>query len=162
MDFFGSRSEFTRDDWQTPLYIVNSLGKFDLDPCASSCNPTRLATKGYTIEDDGLEKEWHGRVFLNPPYGSEVKFWIEKLSNHKDGIALIPPRVGSKWFHDIVFKTFDAILFLRGRIAFEDEEGYAVAGNNADSILIGYGSRNVEALKRCNLDGKLWENSHGN
>lgn len=27
------------DEWYTPLYIVESLGKFDLDPCAPISPP---------------------------------------------------------------------------------------------------------------------------
>lgn len=154
---FSSRTEFTKDDWRTPLYIVKALGEFDLDPCADIVEPTRLAKHGYTIEDDGLEKEWFGRVFVNPPYGYEVQDWMEKLGEYGNGVALIPPRVGAKWFHNIVFSRCDAILFLKGRVSFIDWEGYAVDGNNADSILVAYGEQNVQSLSVCGLEGVLWK-----
>lgn len=154
---FAARTEATRDDWQTPLSIVQALGTFDLDPCANCAAPTRLATHSFTIADNGLEQPWHGRVWLNPPYGADAKLWIARLASHGNGIALIPPRVGSKWFHDLVFDTFDSILFHKGRIAFIDPStGLAVKGNNADSILVAYGDNNTEALARSGLPGKLW------
>ena len=104
-----------------------------------------------------MSKVWSGRVWLNPPYGSEARQWLRRLSEHGDGIALIPPRLGARWFHDIVLSSCDAILFLRGRVSFIDPStGMAVKGNNADSILVAYGGRNVEALRASGLSGKLW------
>lgn len=154
---FNTRTDNTRDDWQTPTHIVRSLGIFDLDPCANCHDPTRLAIKGYTKADDGLAQLWHGRVWLNPPYGDDARKWLAKLAAHGNGIALIPPRMGSKWFHEVVLDTFDSILFLKGRIAFLDARtGQPVKGNNADSILVAYGDNNTQALRSCGLAGKLW------
>lgn len=154
---FKTRTEATRDDWQTPLELVRALGAFDLDPCANCQAPTRLATCGFTAADNGLEQPWHGRVWLNPPYGAEARRWIARLVAHGNGIALIPPRVGAKWFHETVLDTFDSILFLKGRIAFLDPAtGFPVKGNNADSIFVAYGDENTAALAASGLPGKLW------
>ena len=159
MTSFHSRTEITRDDWQTPLSLERSLGSFDLDPCANIDNPMRVAIAGFTLADNGLYQRWSGRVFMNPPYGGEggAKIWMKKLAEHGNGIALIPPRLGAKWFHDIVLSTANAILFLRGRIAFIDPStALPVKGNNADSILVAYGRENITALEQCALTGKLW------
>ena len=164
--FFATRTQVTRDDWQTPGYIVEALGQFDLDPCASINNPFRLASCGYPV--GGLILPWHGRVWCNPPYGAAgasrnnvPREWIKRLAQHGNGIALIPPRVGSHWFQDEVLSTCDAVLFLRGRISFLDErllpkEG---CGNNADSVLIAWGAFNVAMLRFCGLPGKFWDMS---
>lgn len=88
---FHSRTKNTKDDWQTPAYIVEALGKFDLDPCANAKNPARLACKGYTESDDDLMLPWSERVWMNPPYGRECRKWIARLILHGNGIALIPP-----------------------------------------------------------------------
>jgi len=160
MTIFSSRTAATRDDWQTPQAILSALGDFDLDPCADIDHPTRCAAKGFTMKQNGLARIWQGRVWLNPPYGGEApaKIWLSKLARHGDGIALVPPRVGARWFHDIVLSTADAILFLKGRVSFIDPEAQqAVKGNNADSILIAYGGSNVAALARCGLEGMLWK-----
>ena len=154
---FTTRTEATRDDWQTPIELVSDLGLFDLDPCANCDAPTRLARQGFTVKDNGLALPWNGRVWLNPPYGREARTWLAKLAEHGNGIALIPPRVGAKWFHETVLATFDAILFHKGRIAFLDPTtGLPVKGNNADSIFVAYGKANVEALASSSLQGKLW------
>lgn len=158
---FNSRTKGTRDDWQTPEYVVKALGDFDLDPCANISNPTRLAKKGFTILDDGLKQAWQGRVWLNPPYGNQAKVWLDRLAAHKNGIALIPPRVGAQWFHNKVFTAADAILFIKGRISFLDLEMQPADGNNADSILIAYGVNNVQSLRDCGIEGILWINPKG-
>lgn len=154
---FDSRTEVTRDDWQTPKYIAESLGKFDLDPCASCDNPTRLAYRAFTIKDDGLSQDWQGRVWLNPPYGSEAKIWVAKLMKHGNGIALMPPRMGSIWFQEIVLSNADALFFIKRRVAFiNPETGEKAAGNNADSVLVAFGKDNAIALQNCGIEGKLW------
>jgi len=155
---FNSRTEATQDDWQTPDYIVAALGKFDLDPCANLWEPNKFAINYFTEETDGLSQNWQGRVWLNPPYGSACKFWLAKLALHGNGIALIPPRMGSSWFQQIVLETADAIFFLKGRISFIDAfTKKPVKGNNADSIFVAFGEENVEILRNCFLEGKLWD-----
>jgi phage N-6-adenine-methyltransferase len=152
---FQSRTKNTRDDWQTPLEIVSALGPFDLDPCANVNQPTRCAPLAYT--QNGLEQPWTGRVWMNPPYGGEPKLWLKKLAEHGNGVALVPPRVGSKWFHNVVLSACDAIFFLRGRVSFlSPDTGKKVDGNNADSILVAFGAENVRALQESGLPGVLW------
>jgi hypothetical protein len=73
------------DVWLTPPELLKKLGKFDLDPCAPLDRPWDTATNHFTIHDDGLKQEWHGRVWLNPPYGRGMDRWLEKLANHTGG-----------------------------------------------------------------------------
>lgn len=58
----------------TPEFIVtkarNLLGGFDLDPASTPEFNERIgAGRIFTQADDGLEHEWNGRVWLNPPGG---------------------------------------------------------------------------------------------
>ena len=55
------------DEWLTPPDIIRALGPFDLDPCSPGVRPWDMATKHYTVADDGLYRPWVGRVWLNPP-----------------------------------------------------------------------------------------------
>jgi hypothetical protein len=64
----------------TPLELIEPLGSFDLDPCASADNRLKIP-KTYTIENDGLAAEWQGRVWLNPPY-SNAAMWVRRLAEH--------------------------------------------------------------------------------
>jgi len=64
-----------------------------------------------------------------------------------------------KAFHDYVFKTCDAILFLRGRVRFCLPTGKETGSASAPSVLIAWGQFNVEKLRQAastGLPGSLW------
>lgn len=129
-------------DWYTPGWVFDDLGlQFDLDPCAPAGGvPWIPATNHYALPTDGLEEPWAGHVWLNPPYGTNTKKWLKKLSLHGDGVALVFARTDCSWFKDAV-KTAHGILFLEGRIKFVD--GLGVTSNNgagAGSMLISWGA----------------------
>ena len=67
-------------EWYTPPWIFEELGLvFDLDPCAPLFGvPWIPAKKYYSIDD---------LVWLNPPYGKFTGAWLEKMHNHRNGIA---------------------------------------------------------------------------
>lgn len=77
-----------KDEWLTPPHIMAALGEFDLDPCAPINRPWPTATTHFTVVDDGLNSDWEGRVFCNPPYGRETQKWLNKCAEHGNCIAL--------------------------------------------------------------------------
>ena len=148
------------NEWYTPAYITDSLGNFDLDPCAAVERKRDIATQNYTIKDDGLSQPWSGRVWLNPPYGELTKIWLEKMSDHRNGVVLIFARTETKMFHQYVWPFANAIFFFEGRIKFLDESGVASMGSaGAPSCLISYDQNeshlNHDLLKNCGLRGKF-------
>lgn len=143
------------DVWLTPPYILRALGEFDLDPCASLNRPWDTAKHHYTIEDDGLQQEWFGRVWLNPPYGSQMVKWMYRMKEHDNGIALIFARTETKAFFETVWNHADSILFLKGRICFYKPDGASSNNAGSPSVLIAYGRNNTKILEECILDGKL-------
>ena len=140
------------DEWLTPPEIINSLGSFDLDPCSPINRPGDTAQKHYTVNDNGLNYLWEGRVWLNPPYGPETGKWLEKLANHGNGIALIFARTETEMFHNFVWEKANAIFFFKGRLFFYDIMGQK-AKNNAGgpSVLIAYGDNNVKSIEQSNI-----------
>ncbi len=156
-DRFAEDQYANRNDrWLTPLPMIEALGDFDLDPCGAPGHPT--AAEVWTPESigDGLSMPWHGRVWLNPPYGRTMGDWMQRLVIHGAGTALIFARTETALFHEWVWPHADAILFLRGRVTFLDPEGEkAAADAGAPSVLIAYGDRDAAALAASGLDGYL-------
>jgi len=142
--------------WLTPPWIVKSLGKFDLDPCGCEGSPFVNAETVYY--KDGLEREWFGRVFLNPPYGREIGDWMKRMSEHRNGTALIFARTDTKFWHDYIWPYAHAILFLKGRLHFHYPNGERAKANaGAPSVLISYSLQDTIRLHTCNIEGKLVE-----
>lgn len=145
-----------KDEWLTPPNIIAGLGGFDLDPCSPINRPWDTAKTHYSIHDDGLSKEWNGRVWMNPPYGQEAAKWLDKLSKHGNGIALIFARTETKMFFEHVWNKADALLFFEGRLYFHHVNGDRARANaGAPSVLIAYGNENVKSLEKVSDWGKL-------
>ena len=123
---FSSKS----NEWSTPDYFFNALDAefhFTLDPCATIENHKCL--KYYTKEDDGLSKDWFNDiVFMNPPYGRDIRYWIEKAYresiNGATVVCLIPARTDTLYWHNYVSKASE-IRFVKGRLKFGKGEGCA-------------------------------------
>jgi len=152
---FFARSETTKDEWLTPPEIVNALGEFDVDPSSPINRPWPTAKKHYTIEDDGLKQVWEGRIWMNPPYGNQIKHWMKKLSEHGNGIALVFSRTESRWFHQFCWEKATGIFFFKGRISFYHVTGEKAMSATAASCLVAYGSDNAEKIKSAIANGSL-------
>lgn len=153
MSLSGHQSaKMKNDEWLTPLEIIQALGEFDLDPCASVVRPWDTAKWHITQESDGLSTEWFGRVWMNPPFGQEAIRWMRKLAEHGNGVALIPARTETKMFYETVWGVADGILFIKGRPHFHYVDGTRAKFNSGAPIcLVAYGRENVQALKNSGL-----------
>ena len=111
------------------------LGDIDLDP--ASCEFAQQTVKArnyYTAADDGLKKQWRGRVWLNPPYAQPlVGQFIDKLlaernaKRVKAAILLTNNFTENTWFQSAAMLC-QAICFTRGRIRFLNQDGQETAG----------------------------------
>ncbi|PSQ59078.1 hypothetical protein BRD18_04245 [Halobacteriales archaeon SW_7_71_33] len=112
--------EFATPEWLwRPL--AHAVGGFDLDP-ASGVEATPIADKRYTGPPDGtdgLAAEWHGRVWLNPPYGRGLnRDWGETaLAECRSGrvtslTALVPLSSGTEWFHETYTRLAETLTLV--------------------------------------------------
>lgn len=138
-------------EWLTPPEITRSLGEFDLDPCSPINRPWNTAKNHYTINDDGLSKDWFGRVWCNPPYGDEAKLWLKKCSEHKNCIALVFARTETRMFFEYVWPYAKELLFIRGRIRFYHVDGTKGGTSGAPSMLIAFNNENADILSESKL-----------
>ncbi len=136
------------DRWLTPLNLISPLGKFDLDPCGEVFHKT--ADNIYT--EEGLHKDWHGRVWLNPPY-SEVESWLIKLARHGNGVALVFARMDVKWAHKIIPLT-SSVFFPKGRLYFLTPELQRKGNAGAPSMFLSFGDI-PDWLSIC--PGMIWK-----
>jgi phage N-6-adenine-methyltransferase len=122
------------NEWYTPQDFVGAarfvLGEIDLDPATHPIAQEWIKAKRFfTEEDDGLTKEWRGRVWLNPPYSREkIKPFINKMvaeieaARTTAAIVLTHSYTDTEWFHKIG-PVMQAMCFTNGRIAFMDPDG---------------------------------------
>lgn len=147
------------NEWYTPRKLIEPLGSFDLDPCAPSVNHW-TAAKCLTKVTDGLSVPWSGRVWLNPPYGPETTFWIQRLADHGRGTALVFARTETEWFYSQVWQRATALLFLKGRVKFLRQDGTAGMNAAAPSVLIAYGADDADILSNCEIPGGFVRLNH--
>lgn len=125
-----SMSSSHRDGWGTPedvLEPVYRVGDIELDPCANLRSVVKCK-KRIALPQDGLAISWttesEGLIFVNSPYGRQVKRWMEKCAAEarqgSEIISLVAARVDTKWFQDNIFGTANMVCFWKGRIRFID------------------------------------------
>jgi phage N-6-adenine-methyltransferase len=144
-------------EWYTPPKYIGLVrevfGEIDLDPASSDiAQRTVQATTYFTKEDDGLTKDWHGRVWLNPPYADGVigQFITKLIDEYRSGrisqaIVLVNNNTDAQWFHDGV-NVCSALCFPLGRIKFIKPNGDE-APNTAQGQACLYFGDNVAKFK---------------
>lgn len=140
-------------EWYTPPEIFDALGvAFDLDPCSPLAGPLPWipATNALTIADDGLATPWEGRVWMNPPYGKQTQWWMKKLAQHGNGIALVFSRTDTEWFHHAA-QLATAVCFVKQRIRFVKPDRTRGGTPGSGSMLLAFGDDNAEALRASGL-----------
>tara|TARA_R110002020_G_scaffold470928_3_gene697230 strand:+ start:538 stop:1083 length:546 start_codon:yes stop_codon:yes gene_type:complete len=145
-------------EWYTPRPLIEKLGiDFDLDPASSVAANSLIQAKNiFTKEINGLEQDWFGNVWLNPPYGKDVPVWLEKAiyesrTNNVQVIALVFSRTDTIWFHKFATK-FDQICFMKGRLAFVKAETMEKGSTSgAGSMLLSIGEDMNTAVRDAEL-----------
>lgn len=143
------------NEWYTPAQYIEAarrvMGGIDVDPASNEhANKTVRAATFYTKANSGLDKDWPGRVWLNPPYGGMSGPFVARLvEQFKAGItteAIVLVNANStetKWFAPLWDYT---LCFTDHRIDFETPAG-AKNGSTHGSVFV-YLGKNVEAFAR--------------
>lgn len=144
----GSKEK--QDEWYTPAQFIESarkvMGGIDLDPATSEYAQETVKAINYYTED-ALEKEWSGRVWLNPPFTDVLKF-ADKLILHlvtgevTQSIMLTNNNTDTLWWHQLATNA-DKICFTRGRISFYNRAGEAKGNTNGQTFFY-FGKRLVK------------------
>ncbi len=144
-------------EWYTPQKYVNAvhevMGFIDTDPCScEAANEVVRAETFYTEEQDGLQQEWHGCVYVNPPYGDgtveefAVKLLLElDAGRATQAIFLVNNCTETRWFQTLVCHA-SAICFPCGRISFWSPDRPSKTPLQGQAIL--YFGTNAKRFKR--------------
>jgi len=155
-------------EWCTPLNIIEDarsvLGGIDLDPASSDYANTYIrANKYYTIRDNGLNQEWDGTVWMNPPYSSKlVSLFVNKLLNSPKvdaWIVLTNNATDTMWWHNLTQAAY-YVVFVKGRIRFLKPDGVRKTPIQGQTIM--YSGWNLEGFKEVfGKYGLVLERSEG-
>lgn len=145
------------NEWYTPSVYIEAarevMGTIDTDPASSEvANQTVKASTYYTAETNGLEHDWTGNVWMNPPYASDLigKFadkLLEQRTSYAQAIVLVNNATETEWFAKIA-SISSAVCFPRGRVKFYSPDGkigaplqgqaIAYIGDDTDSFVDGF------------------------
>ena len=140
------------NQWIVPQYITNQLGQFDWDVSAPFNAPWSCAGRVTTISENGLGKDWDGRIFCFPP-GSELLGWLKKCAAHKNSIVLVFAKTDTKAFQDVIFPNAYGLYFLKGRVKFHYPDGEQADSSPFPSVLVAFDEPNSRVLEQCKLPG---------
>lgn len=147
------------NEWYTPpAYIVAAqqvMGGIDLDPASSDiANETIGAATFYTREDDGLQHDWRGRVWMNPPYAVHlISLFGDKLAMHVgqgdivEACILVNNATETRWFNTLL-DLASCVCFIRGRVKFIDQWG-SPSGAPLQGQAVLYIGPNVNAFSQA-------------
>lgn len=151
------RTQFTgENEWYTPSVYIDAarevMGAIDLDPASSEFAQKKvLAETFFTIDDDGLKKDWKGRVWLNPPYAQPaIEDFVRKLvlecrrEDVTEAIMLTHNYTDTAWFQHAA-RDCAAICFTRGRIRFESPTGRLAAPTQGQAFF--YFGKNIARFR---------------
>lgn len=109
------------DLWETPQDFFDRLDAefhFATDVCALPSNTK--CEHYFAPEQDGLQQDWTGTCWMNPPYGREIGKWMwkayESSMRGATVVCLVPARTDTAWWHDYAAKG--EVRFIRGRLKF--------------------------------------------
>lgn len=145
--------------WPTPQYLfdwLNARFHFTLDVCA--VENSAKCERYFSPKENGLIQDWSkDRCYMNPPYGKDIKYWVQKA--HEESlkgalvVGLLPAKIDTNWWWDWV-QGKALVNYFHGRLTFEGGKAGAPFPS-AIALWYGFpengkikGEQNVEKKKR--------------
>jgi hypothetical protein len=124
------------------------LDQIDVDP--STCEQAQQTVKAktfFTMADDGLQQEWHGRIFLNPPFHRDLlprfvrKLAVEIEAGHvTQAILLVNNCTDTDWFN-AALRVCSSVCFTHGRVHFIQASGVEMGSPTHGQAFLYFGTQ---------------------
>ena len=158
------------DTYYTPLSIIEaaraSMGGIDLDPASSAAAQKVVqASRWYGKDADGLNQEWGGRVWLNPPYnGGYLRHFVrtlmaEFLSGSVTTACCLAPSVGGSTWPDQLSGLSSGIVALRQHLPWWGPG--VISGNAHNHYVWLLGDVDPEPWTECPLAAAVYRTHWG-
>jgi phage N-6-adenine-methyltransferase len=153
-----------KDEYRTPEWLLDGIeenhGDIDTDPSAG--RDTEIGSEmNYSIEEDGLDREWYGTVFCNPPFSRKADF-LEKALNESNReevetiFFLTPDGTDVKsWWHKYIAKEAKYIWFSYGRICYYSADGEKQKKPTAGTAISVFGETTDEMIDWFDENGHI-------
>ena len=144
-------------EYYTPPAIIAAatlvLGTIDLDPASSETANERVqAVRIFTEADDGLNREWAGKVWMNHPFGkAQNPKWIKKLEEEfesgrvTEACCITYACTSEKWFQPLLQRPQ---CFLSPRTNYYLPDGSLKKGVTKGSVVTYFGE-NVSRFREA-------------
>ena len=139
------------NEWYTPQWFLDWLGKIALDPCYSHASHVHAAcTIDLRRGEDGLTYEWDGVlrragnppgiVFVNPPFDNTgqwlYKCRIEASRCGRVVVALVPALPGDGPWHSDVWDYAPVVGYVARRMDFVNPDGRVEQKGRGHAIIL--------------------------
>ncbi|MBE7566822.1 DNA N-6-adenine-methyltransferase [Acidithiobacillus sp. HP-11] len=143
------------NEWYTPpefLFAARAtMGSIDLDPASCAiANENVKATKYFTETDNGLIHQWHGNIWLNPPYAQplisqfcEAVAYKYESGEIQQACVLVNNGTETKWGQRLL-SVANAICFPSSRICFIRPNGSKKGTPLQGQMIVYMGTRTKE------------------
>jgi ParB family chromosome partitioning protein len=154
-------------EWYTPPEYIEAARRvmrgIDLDPASClTANETVKAKRFYSKDNNGLDKDWSGRVWMNPPYAKgEVDAFAEKLAAEvrvkkvSEACVLVNNATDTGWFQTLA-DVASAVCFTLGRVKFLDRDNRPVGAPLQGQAVIYIGSNSGRFVSEFSILGTCW------
>jgi len=156
-------------NWFTPSHIIDrvraTLGTIDVDPASHEIAQDLIqAETFYTEETNGLDKDWGGTVFCNPPYSAVLikkftaKFLAESENgNMSEGIILTNSGTDTIWNQNL---TGFLQAYTLGRISFIQPDGKEKGKGGRGQVFSYFGPNPGRFIEEFTKDNFCWVPNH--
>lgn len=157
-------SQSNSNEWYTPPEYIESarnvMGIIDLDPASNDVAQGWIKAKlFYTSSDSGLDHEWNGKVWLNPPYGQFAGAFVTKLVTEmerggvNEAIVLVNSHAtDTLWFAPL---WQGLLCFTNHRINFQKPDTDVTTGSTHGSVFVYFGTHETEFIREFSQWGTI-------